>query len=149
MSTLSGIEKWSEDHNPAWIDFLRILLGIFLIAKGASFINHREQIEWLLVNHHLDFLIFMASLYIILFHLGGGLLIATGLVTRWAVAFQIPILIGAVFFVNLPKGFAGINSELGFSIATLILLIFFLFYGSGNFSLDGYLKKHNTENKPA
>ncbi len=142
MSTLSGIEKWSEEHHPVYIDFLRILLGIFLIAKGASFISHREQIEWLLVNHHLEFLIFLTSVYVILFHIGGGLLIATGLITRWAIAFQIPILIGAVFFVNLPNGFTSINSELGFSIATLVLLVFFIFYGSGNFSLDYYMRTH-------
>lgn len=147
MSTLSAIDKWSEVHHPVWIDFLRMLLGIFLLAKGASFVGHREQIEWLLVNHHLNFLIFIASIYIILFHMGGGILIATGLITRWAIAFQIPILIGAVFLVNLPKGFAGINSELGFSIVTLVLLIFFLFYGSGNFSLDFYLKKRNANSE--
>jgi len=142
MSTLSGIERWSEEHHPVYIDFIRILLGIFLIAKGASFINHRQQIEWLLVGHNLDFLIFLSSVYVILFHIGGGLLIATGLITRWAIAFQIPILIGAVFFINLPNGFTSINSELGFSIATLILLILFMFYGSGNFSLDYYMKMH-------
>ena len=141
MSAISGIEKWTESHHPVYIDFLRILLGIFLVAKGASFINHREQIEWLLVNNHLDFLVFIAAVYIILFHIGGGIMIATGLITRWAAAFQIPILIGAIF-VNLPSGFTSINSELGFSIAVLALLIFFMFYGSGNFSLDYYMKKH-------
>jgi uncharacterized membrane protein YphA (DoxX/SURF4 family) len=142
MSTLSAIEKWNEEYHPVWIDFLRILLGIFLVAKGASFISHREQIEWLLVKHHLDFLIFIAWVYVVLFHIGGGLLIAGGLITRWAVAFQIPVLTGAVFFVNLPRGFTSINSESGFSIAVLVLLIFFIFYGSGNFSLDYYLKTH-------
>ena len=149
MSTLSAIDKWSEDHHPAWIDFLRIILGIFLIAKAASFIDHREQIEWLLFNHHINFLIFIASVYTILFLIGGGILIATGLITRWAIAFQIPIMIGAVFFINLPKGFAGINSEPGFSIAVLALLIFFLIYGSGSFSLDYFLKKRNTESGTA
>jgi uncharacterized membrane protein YphA (DoxX/SURF4 family) len=142
MSAISGIEKWTEEHHSIWIDFLRILLGVFLIAKGASFINHREQIEWLLVNHHVEFLIFIAAIYVILFHIGGGLLIASGLITRWAIGFQIPILIGAVFFVNLPKGFNGINTELGLSIVVLALLIFFFFYGSGNFSLDHYMTKH-------
>jgi putative oxidoreductase len=149
MSTLSAIDKWSEEHHPAWIDFLRMILGIFLIAKGASFINHREQIEWLLFNHHINFLIFIASVYTILFLIGGGILIATGLITRWAIVFQMPILIGTVFFVNLPKGFAGINSDAGFSIAVLVLLVFFLFYGSGNFSLDYYLKRRKTESEPA
>lgn len=148
MSTLSAIDKWSEDHDPAWIDFLRMLLGLFLIARGASFIDHREQIEWLLFNHHLNFLIFIASVYVILFNIGGGILISTGLITRWAIVFQIPVLIGAVFFVNLPEGFAGINRDPGFSVATLVLLLFFLFYGSGNFSLDHYLKRHNAEGEP-
>ena len=142
MSTLSGIEKWTEQHYSIWVDFLRILLGIFLVAKGASFINHREQIEWFLVKNHLDFLIFIAAFSIILLHIGGGILIASGLITRWAIGFQIPILIGAVFLVNLPKGFAAINSELGISIAILALLIFFFFYGSGNISLDNYIARH-------
>jgi putative oxidoreductase len=142
MSTLTAIEKWREIHHPAWVDFLRMILGIFLVAKGAALINHREQIEWLLVKNHLDFLVFITAIYVILFHIGGGIMIATGLVTRWAAVFQVPILIGAVFFVNLPKGFAAINSELGISIVVFTLLIFFLFYGSGNFSLDHYMKRH-------
>lgn len=145
MSTLSGIEKWTGEYHPKWIDFLRIMLGIFLVAKGVSFINHREQFEWLLVNNQLHFLGFIAVNYVVLFHIGGGLLIASGLITRWAIGFQIPILIGAVFFVNLPGGFSAINSELGISIAVLVLLIFFFFYGSGNFSLDYYLAKHNEQ----
>lgn len=142
MNTLSGIERWPEEHHPLWIDVLRILLGIFLMAKGASFINSREQIEWILVKNHLEFLIFLSSVYVILFHIGGGLLIAAGLLTRWAAGFQIPILIAAVFFVNLPNGFTSINSELGFSIAVLVLLIFYLYYGSGYFSLDHYMVTH-------
>jgi hypothetical protein len=54
-------------------------------------------------------------------------------ITRIAILFQIPILIGAVIFVNLPKGFFAVNSELGFSVLVLFLLVFFLFYGSGPF----------------
>jgi len=45
-------------------------------------------------------------------------------------------LIGAVFFINIPKGFIAINSELGFSILVLFLLLFFLIYGSGPLSED-------------
>lgn len=142
LTRISGIEKWRAMHHPAWIDFLRILLGIFLIVKGISFINHREQIEWLLVKNHLDFLIFIAINFIIVCHFGGGILIASGLITRWAIGFQIPILIAAVFFVNLPRQFSGINNELGVSIAVLALLLFFLYYGSGNFSMDYYLSTH-------
>ncbi len=141
-TAISGIEKWREQYHPAWIDFLRILLGIFLIAKGVSFINDRKQIEWILEKNHVDFLIFLAANYIIVCHFAGGMLIAAGLITRWAVGFQLPILIAAVFFVNFPKQFSGINSELGISIAVLILLLFFFYYGSGNYSVDYYLATH-------
>jgi len=142
MSTLSGIEKWTEEHHPLWIDFIRIILGIFLIAKGAFLVTHRKQVEWLLVTHHLDFLLAMASTYIIMLYLGGGILIATGLITRWAAGFQIPALIGAVFFANIPRKIAGIDIGPGYSIVILALLIFFLIYGSGSLSLDHYLQTH-------
>jgi len=142
MSVFIKIDKWKEQHHYALIDIARVLFGIFLVAKGSSFIDHREQIEWLLVKNNIHFLIFIAAIYIVLLHIGGGLLMMTGLITRWAAAFQIPILIGAVFFINLPIGFNGINTETGISIATLVLLIFFFFYGSGNYSLDYYVEKH-------
>lgn len=142
MTVIAGIERWREQHHPAWIDFFRILLGIFLVAKGVALIDDREQIEWLLVKNHVDFLFFIAANYVIVCHFAGGLLIASGLITRWAIGFQLPILISAVFFVNLPQQLSGINSELGISIAVLVLLLFFFFYGSGNFSMDYYLATH-------
>lgn len=142
ITLISEIERWREQHHPAWIDFFRILLGIFLMAKGVAFIDNSEQLEQLLVKNHLDFLVFLAINYVIICHFGGGILISTGLITRWAIGFQIPILIAAVFFINLPQDFSGINTELGISIAVLTLLLFFFYYGSGNFSLDYYLATH-------
>ena len=75
--------------------------------------------------------------YVVPAHLIGGLLIIFGLLTRWALLAQIPVLIGAVL-VNL----LGDMSSLNFVTASIVLLlsIFFLIYGSGKHSADYYLK---------
>jgi uncharacterized membrane protein YphA (DoxX/SURF4 family) len=72
----------------------------------------------------------------------GGLCIATGLITRIAVLFQLPILIGAVIFINAPRGIYSVGSELEYSILVLFLLIFFLIYSSGPLSADAMIKKN-------
>jgi uncharacterized membrane protein YphA (DoxX/SURF4 family) len=51
---------------------------------------------------------------------------------------QLPILIGAVFMVNYPKGFLSIGQhmELWVSIVVLLGLIVFIVFGAGKFSID-------------
>jgi uncharacterized membrane protein YphA (DoxX/SURF4 family) len=70
-------------------------------------------------------------------HLVGGLLIIFGLLTRWAVIAQLPIILGAVII-----NFAGDMDSNNFIIAvvTLLLCLFFLLYGSGKRSADYYFK---------
>ncbi|MES1218272.1 MAG: TQO small subunit DoxD, partial [Bacteroidota bacterium] len=68
----------------------------------------------------------------------GGFLIIIGLLTRWAVLIQIPILLGALFFIHIP--FA--ESEFTFALLLMLLLIFFFIEGGGPFSLDNYFLKH-------
>jgi uncharacterized membrane protein YphA (DoxX/SURF4 family) len=63
-------------------------------------------------------------------------MISIGLFTRKAVAFQIPILLGAVIFVNAPKGFFAEGNDLVFSLAVLGLLCFYFIYGPGYRSAD-------------
>ena len=68
-------------------------------------------------------------------HLLGGTLMAIG--TRFGAAIQIPTLFGAVFFVHgqgIGKVF-GVHEELRFSALVLVLLILFVWYGSGPLSL--------------
>jgi hypothetical protein len=54
---------------------------------------------------------------------------------------QIPILIGAVI-INLSMGIFTPGSELVFSLLVLVLLVFFLFEGGGELSVEDYIKKH-------
>ena len=72
----------------------------------------------------------------------GGFLIIIGLFTRFLALIQIPILIGAVFFINTHKEKIGLGNELVLAIITLLLLILFLIEGSGPISLDNYFKKN-------
>ena len=79
----------------------------------------------------------MAIHYVTPAHLIGGLLIVFGLLTRWAIIAQLPLIFGAVII-----NFAGEmnTTNLILSLVTLVLCIFFLFYGSGKRSVDYYLK---------
>jgi putative oxidoreductase len=43
--------------------------------------------------------------YLIVAHVGGGLLLVVGLWTRWAALAQVPIMASAVFLLHLPQGF--------------------------------------------
>jgi uncharacterized membrane protein YphA (DoxX/SURF4 family) len=76
--------------------------------------------------------------YVIFAHILGGPLIVFGLFTRVVCLIQIPILIGAIVFVNYPEGFlsVGHHMELEISIIVLVGLILFMVFGAGRFSLD-------------
>jgi uncharacterized membrane protein YphA (DoxX/SURF4 family) len=75
--------------------------------------------------------------YIVPAHLIGGVLIIIGLLTRWAISAQIPILIGALF-VNILGDMSILNLVIIMSI--IFVSLFFLIYGSGKNSVDYYLK---------
>ena len=75
-------------------------------------------------------------------HLLCGFLIIIGLFTRWASLIMIPILLGAIIFVNAPKGVFAADSEFGFSLVVLLMLIFFFIEGGGPISLDDYFRRN-------
>lgn len=142
MNAIERTIHWGETHHPAWLDPLRMILGVILFIKGIFFIRNTGAMDQMLANTDLEFLSFLMVHYVVFAHLVGGLLIACGLLTRLAVLFQLPILLGAVFFVNAEQGFFSMNSELGLSVFILILLIVFLVVGSGPYSLDSYYRRH-------
>jgi uncharacterized membrane protein YphA (DoxX/SURF4 family) len=141
MNAVNKLENWADHHHPVWLDFIRMLLGLLLIIKGVSYVGNSDLITASIQNSKLQFLTFVAADYVVIIHLIGGFLIAIGLITRVSCLFELPILIAAVFFVNFPKGFSAVNSELSYSIIILCLLVFFLLYGSGPISVDNVLRK--------
>ena len=142
MGTLQQIQVWSATHHPKWLVVLRVALGLALFIKGISFLNNAVMLDQLLEGSIASKSIDWLPLTISWAHLLGGFLIVIGLLTRWAVFFQIPILIGAVIFILQHKGGFSSASELVFALIILLLLVFFLIEGGGPISLDNYFKKN-------
>lgn len=143
MNVLNRVEHWGDTHHPAWTDGLRIVLGIILVLKGVSFISDTAYLANLVGGLHFNLLPVMIVHYVAFAHLMGGFLIALGCLTRLMVLLQLPILVGALFFVNIRQGFSPLNSELWLSAFVLMLLLLFLVIGSGRFSMDEYVKQHS------
>ena len=131
MNVVQRVEHWGDTHHPQWLDIIRILLGVFLCYKGVTFLMNMGQMLDLLTNRMSfgSFSTMLMSNYVAFAHLLGGILLILGVLTRFACLIQIPILLGAVFFVNtdLYRPF----SEVLLSIVVLLLLIVFLVVGNG------------------
>ena len=142
MNRLQRMEHWGDTHHPAWTDALRIMLGMILVLKGISFISDTAYLSRLVGGLHFGLFPVILVHYVAFAHLMGGCLIALGCLTRLMVLLQLPILVGALFFVNLRQGFSPMNAELWLSVIVLGLLLLFLVIGSGRFSMDEYVKQH-------
>lgn len=143
MYLLNRIDTWSERHHPLWLDFFRVLLGVILVWQAIYFIANKSAIVEIVQLYGFGFYTMTAAHVIIGAHLLGGLLILAGLLTRIAVIIQIPILICNLLFVVIPNGFMQLKPEAGLTLMVIALVILFLFEGSGRYSLDEYLKRHN------
>jgi len=141
------IETWGDTHHPKILDILRILLGCFLVLKGYAFLENEPYLRDIIIqnkviNFSADW-IEVLIYYISYAHLVGGVLILLGLFTRLFSLIQIPIVFGAIFFVNIFK--SDINSELWLSILTFGLLVMFIVLGSGPWSLDNLILSFRNE----
>lgn len=135
------VEHWADTHHPAWLDIIRVGLGVFLMVKGFMFVQNTDALFAIMQKSQFPWVSIGLAHYVAFAHLVGGFLIAIGLITRVAILFQIPILLGAVFFINPERGFYSENTELWSSIIVLILLIAFLIFGSGRYSVDRLIRK--------
>ncbi|CAN5783134.1 DoxX family protein [soil metagenome] len=138
MSYLHQIKEWGRQHSPKWLVVLRVALGLCLFVKGFSFIQNSTVLAAFVERSYIGNNASWLVTVIPWLHLLGGTLIVIGLFTRLASLIQVPILLGAVFFVNARQGIFAGESDLLFSIIILILLLFFLVEGGGFLSLDQY-----------
>lgn len=140
MNTLQQINRWSITHHPRWLVVVRVALGICLLVKGISFLVNTSTLEQLIHNNLVandnDWMI----IGIAWAHLLGGFLIVIGLFTRYVALLNIPILVGAVIFINKQRDSFG-DFELPFALIVLLLLILFLIEGGGPVSMDYTLKQ--------
>ncbi|HLV15467.1 MAG TPA: DoxX family protein [Xanthomarina sp.] len=137
MGTIKTLNKWANEHSYYPLDVLRIALGVFLFMKGVHFVSNTELLVELIkpLNTYAGSMIL--AHYVASAHLVGGILITFGLLTRWAIIVQIPILIGAIL-INFMGEFIALNFIL--ASFTLLACAFFVFYGSGKHSADYYFK---------
>lgn len=140
MDIFKKIQQWGDLHHPIWLDYLRITLGLILIWKGVIFATNLESFNHLMRGAALGtaFSISLFAHLIILLHLIGGLAIALGTNTRLFCLLNIPVLFGAVFFVNLSQGIFVPYSEFWFSTFVLAGLVCFLIEGNGRLSVEYY-----------
>jgi len=143
MNYLQRLEHWGDTHHPKYLDILRIALGIFLCFKGVEFARNSTLLNEMLGSHvpFDSLLLLLLGHYVIFAHIMGGFLLALGLLTRFACAIQIPVLIGAIIFIN--SDLVNHFSELLLSILTLGLLFYFLIIGSGPWSVDKAIENRN------
>ncbi len=140
MSFISSFREWTAAHNPKWLALIRVALGAALLLRGVNFLDNTEELRV-----SIDASVFQSSSdwlahAIPWIHIGGGFLIIIGLFTRFASLIQMPVLVGAVFFINSKKGFFTTETDLSYSIIIMLLLIVFLIEGSGSLSLAQYFR---------
>lgn len=143
MSVITNVERWGNSHRPAFLDIIRILLGVFLTYKGLYFITHMGELKMTTTGINAYFAGATLAHYVVFAHILGGPMIAVGLFTRIVSLIQMPILLGAVFLVNYPKGYLSIaqHMELWISILVLIGLVVLMIFGAGAYSIDAKRRK--------
>ena len=145
MNVINRIEKWGDSHHPRFLDIIRIFLGIFLLLKGLGFMENTAILKSI-IETRADITVapwlLMALVYYVTFvHMVGGTLIALGILTRFSAIMQIPVVFGAVFFIDILQ--SPFNTDLASAIVALVLLVLFAIIGSGRWSLECYLNSCN------
>ena len=137
MDKIKSLNKWANAHTYFPVDLVRMALGVILFLKGVTFITNLQYLQDLIspfdkFGGGMILLHYIASAHIL-----GGILIVFGLLTRWAIIAQLPILIGAVIINFMGEMH---SQNLFLSLLTLAICIFLLIYGSGKHSEDYYFK---------
>lgn len=133
------------------MDIIRIALGIFLCFKGIEFLQNTSLITTIIgtkLSSFGNFTIILLSHYIVFAHLVGGIMLILGVFTRFGCLIQIPILLGALFFVDYSGGMFKPFSEIFLTLLILLLLIYFLIAGNGPWAMklaDVERKKRTVE----
>ena len=95
--------SYSGKNVPNWVAILRVVLGVCLIYKGIDFIQNKEQlVNYFAQSSTLKNLTWSIGM-LPWIHIIGGVMILVGLLTRLMSLIQIPIVLGAVVFVNITE----------------------------------------------
>lgn len=145
MSFVAKFKEWTTAHNPKWLALIRVALGAALLLRGVNFLDNTQELQT-----SIDASVFQSSSEWIAhavtwIHIVGGFLVIIGLFTRLACLVQMPVLLGAIFFIESKKGFFTTETNLSYSIIIFLLLLVFVIEGSGQLSLSAYFREDEPE----
>lgn len=138
MNKLQHCKAWLRAHEDLFIDLVRIYLGCGLVVKAIFLMNHREYLNQMISESDVAWIAgSVVAHYVILAHMFGGAMLALGIATRLAAFAQLPILLGAIFSLYLPR-FATVEPRQYLEYAGLVAFLLMLFgvFGAGRFSID-------------
>ena len=137
MNLLQRVEFWGDRHHPRWMDIVRIALGGFLFYKAVDFLYNMSDLVNLMSSQSSfgSFTYVLAGHYVVFAHLLGGIFLIFGVLTRFACIIQIPVMLGALFFVRSNEDMLRPYSQMGITIIVLLLLIYFLIAGNDPWSI--------------
>ena len=143
MNIQGKISAWDNKYPFLFVIF-RVMLGLILAIRGIFFLTSIQPLFHLIKSSSLNGLNMNMTLALVIcwVHLLGGTFIILGLLTRISAWAQIPILIGAILFINLNGGLSQSFSELLLSVFVLVLSALFAIAGGGKISMDNYAKTH-------
>lgn len=145
MEIVTPLQKNRTVTQPKWLTLFRVALGLIILWKGVFFFKDSVAVTTMLKGGGLQILgnnSQTIAFIITYLNLLGGFFIIVGLFTRWMCLIQIPIIIGAIFFINSKTGMIFSNTELLLSVIVLVLLIVFALKGSGVLSADEYFRSY-------
>jgi uncharacterized membrane protein YphA (DoxX/SURF4 family) len=143
MSITNKISAWEDKHQVYFV-ILRVALGMVLAFRGIYFLTTIRPLFSLIEQSRLNQLNMNMPLAMVIswVHTLGGAFIILGFLTRISAWAQIPIVLGAVVFINLNSSLSRSFPELLLSVLVLIASIIFAFAGGGKISMDNYAKNH-------
>lgn len=150
----ASFRAWSHAHADIFLDAIRMYLGLGLFIKGFYILSHQEQFGQLLQNNGMPIGVLALAHYVIPAHFAGGAMLLLGFATRLGAISQLPLLLGAMFYLYLPR-FTSLEmrQNLEFTALVLFLLVLIALTGAGRFSIDYAVQRnyrlHHPELTPA
>ena len=147
------LNRWLDPY-ASWANFiLRSFVGVIFCAHGT------RQLFGLFAGPDLDGTAKVFEQYGLMpgypwatalgiVQLLGGIMLITGLFTRYTALFLSAVMAGAIFLVHMPNGFF-IPSGVEFAFALLAANLALLVGGPGALALDGWLVRHQMLAVPA
>jgi putative oxidoreductase len=149
MGKIERCKLWLRAHEDLFRDLVRIYLGAGLFVKAIYLMGHRDFLMQTISDSGSSWVAPAAmAQYVIVAHLVGGVLLMIGLATRIAAFAQLPILLGAVFYVYMPR-MATVEPRQYFEFTALVAFLLFWLgvFGAGRWSVDYLISRKRVESR--